>query len=67
MPKLSRRIPAYRRHSGSGQAIVTLDGRRGEVEVTARGLKYRVTIDVGEIAQRPAIVRKSDAAFRKNE
>ena len=27
MPKLKNRLPAYRRHKGSGQAIVTLGGR----------------------------------------
>ena len=27
MPKLVRRIPSYRRHRASGQAVVTLDGR----------------------------------------
>lgn len=27
MPKLTNRVPSYRLHKASGQAIVTLDGR----------------------------------------
>ena len=43
MPKLNGRIPAYRRHKASGQAVVTLDGRdhyRGPYGTPASRAEY---------------------------
>jgi hypothetical protein len=46
MPRLTRKIPAFRLHKASGQAIVNLDGRRiylGPLHLTGQPGRVRPT------------------------